>query len=144
MSPFDIIYSWQALLVMVVASALTEFVKRTINIFLGMKEDADGDGKLTAWEKLGREMRADAVWINNLVLPGIVVGFGAAVACVIPARPEILLDYAAKHAPGGHAYLLYAAWGAACGQFADYTFMRLKNTIMDFASKRKANESNEG
>lgn len=124
MDPLSIIYSWQALLVAITASGLTEFVKRAINLLHGLKDD---DGDLTFWERCANEARRDSLVINQLVLPSCPVVFGALVAVALPMHPEVMTAYVkAHHLATWQALSGYAAWGAACGQFSDYIFTKVK------------------
>lgn len=137
MDPLSIVYSWQALLIALTASALTQFVKRCVDILIGIQDN--NDGTLSLLERAGAELRKDSVVIQGIVMPALPLLFGAVAAIILPVRPEVLMEYAAKYVHDqNQVYLIYAAWGAACGQFCDYVFTKVKT----LASLHK--ENNEG
>jgi hypothetical protein len=133
MSPLDAIYCWQALLIAVLASGSTQLLKKISDILRGIVEDSDGN--VDIWEAIGKELRRDAVIWNKIVMPSAVVFFGAFWAALLPVRPEALIEYTVTHAPGWRSYLVYAGWGAACGQFADYGFSKLKELLGGVAAR---------
>lgn len=138
MGPLELIYSWQFLLVAMCASGTTQFFKTVIDVARGVKEDADGT--LSIWEYLGRQARADAIVLNRIVFPTLVVLLGAGYAMLIPARPEVLHQYAeAYKLTQFETYMVYGAWGAFCGQFADYAFTKLKGMFDDLMARRNGN-----
>jgi hypothetical protein len=60
---------------------------------------------------------------------------------VIPLHPETLMEYVSTHVDVNKTwqhYAVYAAWGAAVGQFSDYIFSKVKAV---FGDVRKARES---
>lgn len=138
MGPLELIYSWQALLVAMCASGTTQFFKTIVDVLRGVKED--DDGTLSTWEYLGRQARKDTIVLNRIVFPTMVVLLGAAWAMVIPARPEVLHTYIAEYKLNWHeTYVVYGAWGAFCGQFADYLFTKAKEVISDLIARRSSN-----
>jgi hypothetical protein len=138
MNPIEIIYSWQALLVACAATGLTQLTKVIIDIGRGHRH-AVPTPTVRDMAKVGKELRESREELfnrvlNRLILPGLPIVYGTACACIVPARPEVIIEYAATHEiAGAGLYLLFAAWGAACGQFADYLFSKAKGAMEVFA-----------
>lgn len=110
--PLEIIYCWQALLIVATANGVSQFVKTSIDV------------------KRGKEWRIARPWIGKLLLPGIAVLTGALMAAFVPARPQMIDDYVAgKHLEGWSARLIYASWGAACGAASSYLYDRVMDAI---------------
>lgn len=78
----------------------------------------------------GRKKRKEIPWLDRFVLPGVPLFLGVAAACLVPIRPEVLTEYVSTHElVGVGMYSVYGAWGASVGQFADYTFSKVKRVI---------------
>lgn len=111
MGPLDIFIGWQPLLIAAIVYMTTQLVKAII------------DGVM------GREKRKANRVLTRIVLPALPPLLGAC-AAFIPAHPQSLVDYvAANELDWWVAQLIYAAWGATCGQFADYLYSKIKNLI---------------
>lgn len=125
LGPLSLMYSWQALLCATACVGITQLVKTVIDIVYAKKvKDKAGD-KLNA-----KELRKDNVWLTRLVLPLIPILVGALYAMAVPLRPEVLVEYAQAHIEGRLPEVLaFAAWGAACGQFATMTHEKLKRFL---------------
>jgi len=126
MNPVEILYCWQAILVACAAVALTALTKAIIDVRRGYGAQVTDTIKDAA--TVGKLLRKaeDSVWLNRVVLPGLVVFYGMLIAVTVPARPDVLVEYVEARNIGWSSYLLYASWGAACGQFADYIFSKIK------------------
>lgn len=110
--PLEIIYCWQALLVVAAANGGSQLVKTIIDVWKGK-----------AW----RDARP---WVGKLLLPGVAVLVGALMAAFVPARPQMIDDYVeGKHLEGLNARLIYASWGAACGAASSYLYDRVMDAI---------------
>jgi hypothetical protein len=115
MNPIELLYSWQPLLIAGIVIGLTQFIKASIDA------------------KMGQESRKKNPWISRVFLPALNPLFGFIVAMVIPTRPEALIAYVDAHTTGMvQALLVYGAWGAAIGQFADYIFTKGKEARQGF------------
>jgi hypothetical protein len=154
MNPIEFLYSWQAVLVAVTATGITQLVKTLIDIIWGtraIKKAASipppaADGTAAPAPKpaqVGKEIRKSSLVINRLVLPITPILVGALFAVLVPARPDVIVEYVTTHEVGTTQYLIYAAWGAACGQFADYFWSKIKNVVGDMI-KAKTPVENEG
>lgn len=136
MEQLEIFLCWQAGLVAIVASLVTEFVKRTINVLTAQKDD--GDGKLSLRERLSNELRTESVFINTLFLPTVPLVAGALLAWALP-HPEMMIAYMKTHAmPVWKVDAAYAAWGLFCGAFSSYLFDRVKSVITAVVEKKAA------
>lgn len=128
-NPLDLVYSWQALLVAVVANALTQLVKTLIDIYRGHAAESPTP-TVKDMVRVGAGLRRSSLIINRVVVPGLSLVFGALTAMIIPVRPEALIAYCAAQSVSTTGSLaIFGAWGAACGQFASYTFDRVKEVI---------------
>jgi hypothetical protein len=108
---------WQALVIAAIASPVAQLVKKILDV------------------TMTKERRKGNKWISKVALPMVPIVIGAVAAAFIPVRPEALIEYVGEHAKDGWQQLLaYGAWGAACGQFADYLYSKLK----DFVTHGKA------
>jgi len=150
-NPIDILYSWQAILVACAATGLTQFTKVAIDLVRGYLHPSSGK-TMADMAKMGRELRKGTSLANRLIdklmLPALPILYGRACACIVPARPDAIIEYASSHQISGVGlYAIVAAWGAACGQFADYLFSRAKDAVELFAgskTSRPADEDNSG
>jgi hypothetical protein len=60
--------------------------------------------------------------------------FGVLCAILVPAHPDVIMAYVSEHhIEGNGATAVFATWGAACGQFADYLFAKAKGAMEVFA-----------
>ena len=127
MGPIEVLYCWQSLLCALTAGGATQLVKTIVDIWWGHNAiPTVGVGvKMAA----GRTLRQNTVVINRLILPMTPVLVGAIYAVVVPARPDPLTSYIAAHVHGWTSYLIYAAWGASCGQFSDYVVSKTKDLV---------------
>lgn len=149
MNPIEILYSWQALLVAITASGLTQLIKTIYDIAKGRQvlkkistPPPSPDGVPTKPVKtaaVGKEVRQSNVWLNRIVLPTIPIVIGALIGGFIPLRPEVLIEYVEGHVDGWYTQaFVYSIWGAACGQFADYTFSKAKSLLRAVIDSRGA------
>jgi hypothetical protein len=129
--PLEILFSWQALLVVSGAVGLTQLVKTVYDVRMGQASPIDTPTLRTA-AKVGKALRKGNVWMDRFVLPMCPIVFGACLAMLIPARPDPVVDYVKAHEIGKSSMLIYAAWGAVCGQFADYLFAKVKTALKGF------------
>ena len=133
MNPLEVLYSWQALLVACGAVGLTQLVKTIHDVRAGQKAPV-ATPTLRVAAKVGKALRSDGVWMDRFILPMCPIVFGVCLAVLIPARPDPIVDYVKAHEIGKTAWLIYAAWGAACGQFADYIFTKARKTFFSGSS----------
>jgi hypothetical protein len=129
MNPLELLYSWQALLIAIAATGITQLVKTVIDVAWGHK-DAEPTPTMKDAKRVGEALRKRNLIINRLVLPMTPIWTGALMAVLIPIRPEAIITYIAEqHIEGAGRLLVFAAWGAACGQFADYGFNKVKAAL---------------
>lgn len=154
MNPIEILYSWQALLVAITASGLTQLIKTIYDISKGRQvlkktstpppaptEKPVGyrDSAKPKPAAIGKEVRQSNVWLNRVVLPVIPIVIGALIGGFVPLRPEVLIEYVEGHVDGWYTQaFVYSIWGAACGQFADYTFSKAKSLLKAVIDSRGA------
>jgi hypothetical protein len=101
----QILYCWQSLLLSVGVSVTTSSFKGAILL------QAGPDPIREAWAK-------------QVIIPMIPLILGAFAALIFPIRPDILVKEV--QASGvAHPWLVYVAYGAAVGVFADYLFQRV-------------------
>lgn len=117
-NPIELLYSWQALLLAGLVMGLTQFIKTVIDL------------------KISKEARKNNPVLNTLIMPALNPLFGFLIAMVIPARPEVLIEYATTHVlVQWESLLVFGAWGAAVGQFADYIFSKVKTAMSALKNK---------
>lgn len=158
-NPIEILYSWQALLVALAASGLTQLVKTIYDITKGHRElkrvstppaaATPVETKATTYRQstapvkpriVGKETRKGNLWLNRVIFPMVPIVIGSLIGAILPLRPEVLVEYVGAHVSGFvMQHLVYATWGAACGQFADYTFTKAK-AIMKAMTDSKGEE----
>ena len=151
-NPLEILFSWQAILVAIGAAGLTQLVKTIYDVRKGqavsaslpppapVKTDGTVPVEVATYREAPKTIRAAAkvgkksrsILIDRFVLPMAPIVFGACLAMLIPARPDPIMDYVKLHEIGKSALLIYAAWGAVCGQFADYIFVKVKKKLDEF------------
>ena len=112
MGPLDLLYCWQALLCAVACTGTAQLAKTVLDLL---------------WPG-GRDARRANRWISRVFLPLMPIVAGVAYAVVVPARPEVLTAYVEAMEAGG-GWLVYAAWGGACGQFADYGYAKVTKAL---------------
>lgn len=110
LGPLEILFSWPS----VIAAAAVVGIMATLTTV----------GSLTIPASF-RQTK----WYRKVILPVVTVLVGALYALVVPLRPEVLLEYAAEHLSGAWVYLGYMGWGAACGQFSQTIYDRLKDLL---------------
>jgi hypothetical protein len=136
MGPLELLYSWQALLVAVAATGVTQLVKTILDVAWG-HVDTTPTPTMKDAKVVGAELRRRSIILNRFVMPMTPILTGAVMAMVVPIRPDQLLEYiTTHHIAGTGAMLVYASWGAACGQFADYGFSKVKAALGDVRTKR--------
>lgn len=155
MNPIEILYSWQALLVAIMASGLTQLIKTVYDIAKGRQilkkqstpppAPAPAEESVVGYREpvkpriIGKETRKSNIWLNRVVLPSIPIVIGALIGAFIPLRPEVLIEYVQAHVDGWFTQsFVYSIWGAACGQFADYTFSKAKSLMKAAVDSRGA------
>lgn len=112
MGPLDIFLGWQPLLIAGIAYMVTQLIKATVDT------------------SMGAEKRKASKLVSRVVLPAVPPILGACAAMVIPAYPESIVTYIAENSiDAASALLIYGAWGAACGQFADYLYSKTKDLL---------------
>lgn len=109
MTPPDLFYSWQALLVAVACVSLSRFVTAVVYAVFDK-------------ERLRNSRPA------RIALHAIPVLIGFLFAALVPLRPEGLIEYVEAHAASRwiEQAVVYGSWGAACGQFSAYMYDRVK------------------
>jgi hypothetical protein len=135
MNPLDILYCWQAVLVACSATGLTQLVKVTLDVLLG-HTDVIPTPTLKDMTAVGKDVRKRNMILNKIVFPGLPIVFGVLCAIIVPARPDSITAFVTeKGIVGWGATLIYASWGGACGQFADYIFSKVKGVMEALAPK---------
>lgn len=135
MSPLDLLYSWQALMVAIVATGITQLLKTILDVTLGKAAPESTPG-IKEMAKVGMDKRKSNVVVNRFVLPMAPILVGFIYAMLVPIRPEALIEYVTAHVPEvWQQYLVFGSWGAACGQFADYGFSKVKSALGDLRSR---------
>lgn len=138
MGPLDSIFCWQALLVALTASGITQFVKTIMDVTWGTN-DPTPTPTLDAAKAVGASIRRSKLILNRVVLPATPILAGCLFAMVVPVRPDNLSHYVDTHTMAWwQQYLTYGAWGAACGQFADYGVSKVKDF---FGTRREIRQS---
>ena len=118
-NPVEILYAWQGFLLAAVIVGLTQSFKAGIGAVLTYRNKGSG--------KTGAELRAEITMVDSVLLPLFPLVLGAFIGAVVPLRPDVLTAYTAGHPQG--AWTVYAIWGAAVGQFADYIYQRGKRLM---------------
>lgn len=128
MGPIEVLYCWQSLLCALSAAGLTQLVKTIIDIWWGHASPVPTP-TVKDKQMVGKFLRQRQVIVNRLVLPMLPIIFGALYAITVPARPDAIATFVASHALGTSALLVFAAWGGACGQFADYIVGKARDLL---------------
>lgn len=111
MGPLEMLYGWEAMLCAIACIGISQLVKTILEV--SVKKP---------WP----------VSVKRLVLPMTPIFVGALYAMVVPFLPGPILEwYAANEVPTWQMLLGAAAWGAACGQFANYLYDRVKKLMVD-------------
>ncbi len=129
MNPIDVFYSWQSLLLAVAVSGIVQAVKTGIDTVYGTspaRRSTDLPGVKA--HHVGKELRKSNALITRGLLPLLPILVGALLATLVPLRPDILTNYA-EDKSGGRDWTIYALWGAAIGQFADYIYQQIKRNL---------------
>lgn len=159
-NPIEILYSWQAFLVALSVAGLTQLIKTVYDVWQGQRvvkristapptpsPVRDEQEKASYREPpkkmkpmaVGKEVRQSNPWLNRIVMPMIPIILGALFGAFVPLRPEVLVEYAETHVQGWFwQSVVFGTWGAACGQFADYTFSKAKAIMHAFVNNKSA------
>jgi len=127
-NPIDVFYSWQSLLLAVAVSGIVQSIKTGIDTVYGVspaRRSTDAPG--TKAHHVGKELRKNNLLLTRGLLPLLPIIIGAVLAVLVPLRPDILTTYA--EGKGGSDWSIYALWGAAFGQFADYIYQQIKRNL---------------
>lgn len=129
MGPLELLYCWQALIIAIAATGFTQLLKTVIDVTWG-HVNAAPTPTMKAKKTVGADLRRSNKVLNRILLPMMPILFGFLMAVVVPVRPDLLLSYVSEHHIEGFGrLLLFGAWGAACGQFADYGFSKVKAAL---------------
>lgn len=129
MNPIDVFYSWQSLLLAVAVSGIVQAVKTGIDTVYGTSPARRStDLPSVKAHHVGKEIRKSNALITRGLLPLLPILIGAVLAMLVPLRPDILTAYA-EGKGGGRDWSIYALWGAAIGQFADYIYQQIKRNL---------------
>lgn len=121
MDPLELLYSWQALLCAVACATITSNVKALKDLLYARRVLA---GEVT------RRSRTVQFVVDKLVMPIVPVTVGALYAIFVPVIPEVLQNHLKVHEVVGTGRILaLASWGGVCGQFASYTYDRVKDIM---------------
>ncbi len=136
-NPVEILYSWQALLVAITAAGLTQLIKTIYDIVVGQMAAKRAAAAGTKPMKMGKAKRQSNPWLNRIVFPIVPIVLGALIGAFVPLRPEVLVEYVGAHVEHWFwQHSVYALWGAACGQFADYVFSKAKAMVRAFVDNK--------
>ena len=128
MNPIDVFYSWQSLLLAVAVSGIVQAVKTGIDTVYGTSPARQSAPGVKA-HHVGKELRKSNALITRGLLPLLPILIGALLAVLVPLRPDILTNYAEDKSGGSRDWTIYALWGAAIGQFADYIYQQIKRNL---------------
>jgi hypothetical protein len=128
-SPIDVFYSWQSLVLAVAVAGTVQAVKTGIDTVYGVSPARRRNDPATSARVVGREIRKSNVVLTRGFLPLLPIFMGALLAVLVPLHPEILTVYAEGKA-GNRDWTIYALWGAAIGQFADYLYQQIKRNLL--------------
>lgn len=129
MGPLDSLFCWQALLIALMASGMTQLTKSVIDVVWGLRHETPTPTVADAL-KLGGALRRNTLIINRLLLPSVPILAGFLFAAFVPMRPDNLTHYVESHEiVSWQAHLIFGSWGAACGQFADYGVSKVKDFL---------------
>ena len=138
MGPIELLYCWQALLIAIVATGITQLIKTIVDVAWGATHPIPTPAMADA-KKLGEELRKKNLIMNRFVMPMAPILVGAVAALLVPIYPDELHTYIDTHAISGTSRaMVLALWGGACGQFADYGFSKVKAALGDFRARRES------
>lgn len=114
MGPLEMFFSAQSVLCAVIVVMVMKLVTTILTGTMGK-------------ESSGRPKYRRNKWVTKLFLPLVTVGLGAAYGWLVPFRPEVLAEFFTEHpeVEGWHT-LADMSWGAACGQFSQTLYDRVK------------------
>ena len=110
------LYSWQSLFLAIAISALTQAFKNGVDAAIGARKGGDG-----------KAIRQGSRLLDGVVLPLFPLVLGASFGAFVPFHPDSLVAYVSKSHESSVA--VYALWGTAVGQFADYLYQRVRKVI---------------
>lgn len=134
-NPVEILYSWQAVLVALMTAGLTQLIKTLLDIYGGLKA-AEETPTVRDMAKVGKEVRKRNLLLNRVILPAIPLVIGALIGAFVPLRPEVIIEYVEAHVQGLWQGIVYGAWGAACGLFADYLVTKIRDLYQGAVASR--------
>lgn len=134
MGPLDLVYSWQTVVIAVLVYMTTQLIKVALDMWLSKSY-----GSLKVKTRLGKEMRQEKPILNRLVMPAIPVWVGVFLACVLPIRPDAIIDYTVAHTTGFNTYLVYSGWGAVVGQFSGWIYTHVYDFVNQVRPTRNPN-----
>jgi ABC-type molybdate transport system permease subunit len=141
MNPLELLYSWHGILIACMVVGLTQLLKSSLDVAWG-KFDETPTPTMGEARKVGEELRRKNVILNRVIMPVAPLVIGFLLAILIPVHPEVLIEYVNEHvAKTWQHYMIFGAWGAACGSFADYTFSKAKGVFGDVVSSRRSRET---
>lgn len=113
-NPIEIFYCWQALVVALMVYMLTQLVKTILPIVYNPKTEK------------GKTL------LKRAIMPSIPPILGFLGSALLPLHPEVLNAYVDANV---HVWvekaLIFGAWGAAVGQFADYIYSKISKFLKD-------------
>lgn len=113
-NPIEIFYCWQALVVALMVYMLTQLVKVALPLIVTPKTEK---GKTI---------------LKRVVMPSIPPLLGFLGSALLPLHPEVLMAYVSTNIHNwAEGALIYGAWGAAVGQFADYIYSKVSKFLGD-------------
>ena len=113
MGPLEVFYCWQSLLCACAIVGIMKAIVALIDL------------------RIGKEARQANKALSYFALPMLTVIIGFLFAVIVPMHPETLETYVEHHVASDmqRAYLVYGAWGAACGQFAQTLYDRASDLM---------------
>lgn len=130
MNPLDVIFSWQALFVALLASLGTEAFKRSLDYWI-----ADHRETVRGALRQGADLRRQTL-SSQFALPLVPVLLGLSLGLALPWRPEVLVVYYRAHDTLLGELAIYGAWGAACGALGDYLHERVRGPLRAWRNQR--------
>jgi hypothetical protein len=139
MGPIEIIFCWQAVLCALVASVVAQAAKTLIDIRaeaavrrlpVAVQDRLRRSVQPGRPMRLGKLRRKQSRLMTQVVVPGLAIVAGMAFAVLVPFVPEQLSGWFDSHEMAWWQELSgRAAWGAVCGQFANYAYDRVRNLV---------------
>lgn len=127
MGPLDVFLGWEAILLATLVYMATQLGKTIVDMAFAERAKAVASAP-NAPLSLGRERRRQSRVLTRVVLPALPPLLGAALALVLPL-PDSLAAWVGSQELW-LALVARGAWGAACGQFADYLYSKLKALVL--------------